>query len=541
MLRSALPALALIALPALAAGQTPLDTFDGQRRGFHLGSSVASAGDFDADGFEDVIAGAPFANPSSDPNTFQLGQALVFSGFDGSILFSLQGDQVEEFLGSSVASAGDADGDGFGDVVIGAPGASLGGARTGVVRIFSGATGSLLFAMAGDPGSQLGEVVASAGDVDGDGRGDVVAGAPRAVQLQGSVRVFSGATGALLHDFVGAGQDDFFGRAVAGAGDVDADGFADIVASAPSNKLGSGYTRVFSGATGALLHDIPGDPRAVSAAGDVNADGFDDFAVGEPFRLDGSRVRIHSGADASVLFQFDEPTPLTAFGISVQAAGDINADGSPDLVVGAQGHTLGTTGFVTVFSGADGRPLQRIEGIFDEHFGASVAAADTNADGFSDLIVGAPRSDAGGADTGRVLIFSGSEAVGTPFCPSLPNSSGSSSTLSARGSGAAQPLNLTLGAAGTPGATQGIFFFGPMALAGTPFGDGLRCVGGPTLRILPPVQGANGLLSTTLDPGATYASAITSGADLSFQCWFRDAAGMQAGFNTSGGLRILFR
>ncbi|MFQ5694327.1 MAG: integrin alpha, partial [Nitrospinota bacterium] len=117
--------------------------FNGQEAIDELGSSVAAAGDVDGDGFADVIVGAPLANPGLHADA---GSAFVFSGASGKRLLRLDGLLSGDALGSSVAGAGDVDGDGFADLIVGAPLADPNGnADSGSAFVFSGATGSLIW------------------------------------------------------------------------------------------------------------------------------------------------------------------------------------------------------------------------------------------------------------------------------------------------------------------------------------------------------------------------------------------------------------
>ncbi len=133
------------------------------------------------------------------------------------------------------------------------------------------------------------------------------------------------------------------------------------------------------------------------------------------------------------------------------------------------------------------------------------------------------------------------DPLGTTFCSSTANSSGSVAHLSAIGSDMASPLMLTLSISGLPGSTQGLIFFGTERLAGTPFGDGLRCAGGATRRVQPAAASSGGTAVLSLNAAAPYASSISAGADLAFQFWFRDTMAGMSGFNTSDGLNIVFQ
>ena len=132
------------------------------------------------------------------------------------------------------------------------------------------------------------------------------------------------------------------------------------------------------------------------------------------------------------------------------------------------------------------------------------------------------------------------DAVGTTFCTSLPNSSGQVATMSANGTTDATPLDLTFQIDNLPSSTLGQIFFGPNQLAGLPFGDGLKCVGGMLSRVQPP-SGGMGSATIVLNPGAPYTGAIVPGASLNFQFWFRDGMAMMTGVNASDALNITFQ
>lgn len=191
---------------------------DGAATGDYLGFSVSGAGDVDGDGRGDFIIGAFYADPGGLNDA---GSAYVYSGADGSLLYQKDGDSTGDWFGFSVAGAGDADGDGRGDFIIGAPTADPGGIfRAGAAYVYSGATGGLLHLKHGAAYDyELGYSVGGAGDVDGDGRGDFIIGS----HVSDSVRayVYSGATGDLLDEKDGANIGYNLGVCVAGAGDVD--------------------------------------------------------------------------------------------------------------------------------------------------------------------------------------------------------------------------------------------------------------------------------------------------------------------------------
>ena len=380
-----------------------LYNFDGDSAGDEFGFSVSDADDVNGDGFADLIVGASGDDNNGEENS---GSARVFSGSDGSILYTFNGDDMGDFMGRAIGRAGDVNGDGFADLIMGIPQDDNNGEGSGSARVFSGVDGSLLYNFDGDtPGGIFGRTVSVAGDLNGDGFADLIVGAPN--DGSGIARVFSGVDGSVLFDFAGDSAGDGFGRPVNGAGDVDGDGVIDLIVGAPSddnNGNGSGSARVFSGSDGSVLYAFDGDSagdilgRSVSDAGDVNGDGTDDLIEGFPLNdnngADSGSARVVSGSDDSVLLNFDGDSAGDQFGAAVAGAGDVNGDGLDDLIVGAPlDDNNGTdSGSVRVLSGADGSVLYNFDGdSAGDQFGATVVGAgDINGDGFDDLIVGAP-------------------------------------------------------------------------------------------------------------------------------------------------------
>ncbi|HKB14684.1 MAG TPA: VCBS repeat-containing protein, partial [Planctomycetota bacterium] len=259
-----------------------------------LGAAVAGAGDLDGDGHADVLVGLPGTAPGS--GVFA-GRARVYSGSTGAVLLQWAGDELYEGFGSAVAGLGDANGDGIPDVAIGAPARDnppLQG--VGRVSVFSGANGSLLHQWDGVVAwESFGASVAAAGDFDADGRADVVVGAPGSyagVAGGGRALVFSGATGGALYTQVGISPTALLGYSVSGAGDVDGDGYSDVILGAPYDDtagLDAGAVFVVSGRTHATIDSLLGGLAlsrfgwVVASAGRVDAGASDDFVVGTPY------------------------------------------------------------------------------------------------------------------------------------------------------------------------------------------------------------------------------------------------------------------
>ena len=153
-----------------------------------LGGSVSGAGDVNGDGFDDLIVGARFEGFAFSSN----GKARVLSGIDGSILYDFRGDSNSDFLGGSVSGAGDVNGDGFADLIVGATGVDNNGSASGSARIFSGVDGSVLYNFDGDRTRDgFGFSVSGAGDVNGDGIADFIVGTfSGGLNNQGYARVF---------------------------------------------------------------------------------------------------------------------------------------------------------------------------------------------------------------------------------------------------------------------------------------------------------------------------------------------------------------
>ncbi|MBM3986040.1 MAG: hypothetical protein FJ296_10195, partial [Planctomycetes bacterium] len=227
----------VLSLSALAAAQTPQVLEQGFADGDRLGAALAVGDDLDGDGVPELLVGAP-ALPGSDSSP---GYAVALSGATGALVHRLLTSSDADQFGFAVAAAGDADGDGLRDLLVGNPGSGpLPGG--GEARLFSGATGALLAVLTGgttDSWDAFGHATCDAGDLTGDGAPDFALGAPSLSGEQpGFVRVF-GADAAPLFDVPGDAAGEQFGFALAAAGDVDLDGVPDLLVGAPAG----GYAR----------------------------------------------------------------------------------------------------------------------------------------------------------------------------------------------------------------------------------------------------------------------------------------------------------
>ena len=215
----------------------------------------------------------------------------------------------------------------------------------------------------------------------------------------------------ILHTHLGQQPQLALGRSVAGAGDVNNDGYDDYMSGTPAQNSHDGGVWVFSGDDGALLYNILGPAAssfgaAVAGVGDVNMDGFDDFAGSSltTGALTGGRVLVYSGANGNVLLDISSASGGDLFGSSIIGLGELNSDGRDDFAVSAEnGNTSGTTtGEVTIHSGADGSILRTFFGdSAGDDFGIDIGAVpDMDNDGLLDLVIGARRDDNNGSSSG---------------------------------------------------------------------------------------------------------------------------------------------
>ncbi len=405
---------------------TTLHQFDGPNRREQMGFSVAGAGDVNGDGHPDMVFGV-FG--------FMVGnKAYVRSGLDGRLLWELFPEPTfSGQFGYSVAGAGDVNADGFADLIVGAPESDgqNGTYQTGSAYVFSGLDGSLLHRFDGEGRSNyFGVSTAGAGDVNQDSYSDLIVGAigtnPNGGLSVGSAYVYSGFDGSLLFQFDGSASGDSFGGAVAGNADINGDLYPDLIVGARGTSGGgqdrAGSAFVYSGFDGSVLLQFHGPDvgsqlgTSVAFAGDVNRDGTPDLIIGAwgvgPAGSYSGSAFVYSGVDGSLLYEFFGISESDNFGYSVDGAGDVDRDGYADLIIGAfdvktPGGISGA-GSAYVFSGGDGGLLFSItapEG--DTRLGLSVAGAgDMNGDGFPEMLVGAPKDDPGGRpEAGSVHVI----------------------------------------------------------------------------------------------------------------------------------------
>ncbi len=482
--------------------------------------SVSSAGDVNGDGYDDIIIGAHWADQTSriNNNTGEsyvvFGQSnnahpvLELSGLDGSNGFIINGVGAQDRSGFAVSSAGDVNGDGLSDLIIGARNASPNNQKSGESYVVFGKETNLAptvnlssldssqgFVIKGiDAFDYSGYSVSDAGDINGDGFGDVIIGAHFADpngQMAGESYVVFGFSDDTLFSIElssldgsngfkinGINAGDMSGYSVSTIGDVNGDGYSDIIIGAPyanrENNVNTGESYVVFGASGHFNaainlssldgHNgfvIKGTDRydysgiSVSNAGDVNGDTFDDLIIGAFLANDnagqtyvlygshsfGSTIEL-TGLDGTNGFVINGSRAGDNSGISASSAGDVNGDGFGDLIIGAYsadpngGKDAGET--YVVFGGDDLTPtidLSNLNGIdgfklngvdAGDWSGFSVSGAgDVNGDGYDDLLIGAYKADPNGNNNAgeSYLVFGGPNLLPQPSEITFDNAS----------------------------------------------------------------------------------------------------------------------
>jgi len=528
-------------LAAGLAGQVDLYRIDGKQPADEYGWSVAGATDIDADGIPDYLVGAK----AEDVNGPGSGTAYLVSGKTGDVIYELNGPENGNRLGYAVRGGDDLDGDLVEDLYIGAPRQVAG---RGGVDVLSGATGELIRVYIGAAvGDGYGTSVDKAGDQDGDGTQDLLIGAcQETTDLIGYVEVRSGAPNQQLLLFIdgasviGASNGDRFGEAVANVGDVDGDGDVDYLIGAPgfdATGIKSGLALVVSSVDGELIKLLASAPpgaqfgHAVAALGDVDGDDLADYAVSSPFESSGrGKVRVFSGATGTVIRNFEGTEEGERFGNCIAPAGDLNGDGIQEIVIGAPtADSNGTdAGRVVLASVVTGQIMATLVGEDPgDFFGQSVAGqVDYTNDGIPDVLVGANQDPLTGEEPGFVKLVSYVspwEDLGSPLA-------------GVQG----EPL-LDVGGTLTPDTLVRLELYDAVPFGATVLVVGLTDWSVPFAGglMVPSIDVALGGLPLdgegAVDIDGFWPSGVPAGVEAYFQFWTPDPAGVQ-GFSASNAM-----
>lgn len=383
--------------------------------------AVASAGDVDGNGSTDWIKGDPYLSPNG--SLIEAGRVTIYKRTPSSTSeVVINGGSTSEYFGGSVASAGDINGDGYDEVIVGAPGFQNGNGRAYIYRGSpSGTITSLPWIIEGvAPYGFLGFDVAGAGDVNGDGYDDVLVSSPgfsgSGLDYQGLVFCYlGGVTGPAstpAWTMEGTASFEFCGWSIAGNGDINADGYADVLLGSPGysdGQAGEGRARLYLGGPSGLQTTAAwsyepnaadwGTGQSVALPGDLNGDGYGDIVIGSPFADyfstgDGA-VTIFGGSPFTFFLpQLNElggGDPDMQLGFDVAAAGDLNGDGYADFLASAPYFGTDEGLWVEWY----GSPLIETFGSYLPYFGAPGTRAGTAlagggdvGDGVTDILVG---------------------------------------------------------------------------------------------------------------------------------------------------------
>jgi hypothetical protein len=428
---------------------TAAATVESNQASAFLGYSVASAGDVNGDGYSDVIVGAyQYDNGQTDEGAAFVYHGSA-SGINTTVAATVECNQANAAFGYSVTSAGDVNGDGYSDVIVGVNTYDNGQTDEGAAFVYHGSASGISTTAAATVESNqanafFGHSVASAGDVNGDGYSDVIVGAywySNGQSNEGAAFVYHGSASGISTTAAATLESNqasaLFGVRVASAGDVNGDGYSDLIVGSflyDNGQTDEGAAFVYHGSASGISTTAAATVESnqtnaylglsVTSAGDVNGDGYSDVVVGAPYydngqTDEGASFVYHgsaSGISTTAAATVESNQANSLFGISTASAGDVNGDGYSDVIVGAYQYDNGQTdeGAAFVYHGAASGISTTAAVTLESNqasanMGYSVASAgDVNGDGYSDVIVGAYNYDNGQTDEGAAFVYHGS-------------------------------------------------------------------------------------------------------------------------------------
>lgn len=326
-----------------------------------LGRAVASIGDVDGDGVPDYAIGADGWDVAGPQPLTDAGMFMICSGASGATLRTVVGPSANKQMGYSIAAAGDVDGDAVPDLIVGSPG--------GGAWVYA-ATGSLIHSIpAPATNDRFGCAVTGLGDLNNDGRCEFAVGAAQQSPTNGYVRVYNGFDKSLRYTVTGPASNSRFGTCIRSIGDLDGDGRRELVVGAPlyfGTHSGQGLVRVFSGFNGGFIRSIEGTHSSenfgtsIDTGADIDGDGYDDLVVGAPHAgnmqlSNAGAARAVSGASGLTLFEVRGTETSANLGLSVAWVSDHNGDGVGDFVAGGPREEL--RGAAVIFSSRCAAPF----------------------------------------------------------------------------------------------------------------------------------------------------------------------------------------
>jgi hypothetical protein len=424
------------------------EIIEGKVPGEQFGGQTAGVGDVDHDGYDDIAVLVPAR-----------GICVVYQGGPNLREFPVHPMYGTDYVlsaQSQVRPAGDIDSDGFDDVVITAPDLYVNGLRAaGAIFVFYGSPSGLReqpdqVILGTEKDMRFGSDVDSLGDINDDGYSDLIVGAEGWSEETGMVAIYLGGFDGLSKDpiwvWMGENVGDRFGHAVTGAGDLNADGYLDFAVGAPFATSGEGKGRIYvfygdpdlsSIVVGTVVDGTMGKTYfglSIRLAGDVNNDGFSDLMVSAPQEPGGpyqnpGKVQLYTGYEHgihetpawSLVGQSDD----ALLGFNIAFLGDVNRDGYDDVAIGAPGHSSegkNERGKFYIFLGdstgfRDDPSVVEVGRSAGDHMSGGLAGAgDLDGDGFADVLVGVPGADSStGINVGELQIYRGSDLTMPPL------------------------------------------------------------------------------------------------------------------------------